>query len=220
MNECPLCLSSNINLFFTDHQKYNCKKLQIEFFRCEVCSLIFKDKVLDLAEQKSRYSKHQNHLTEDYRNFLLRLWNPLKRHLATNAKGLDFGCGPFPAAEIIITNDNFNCRSYDPLFQPDQNLLKLKYDFVFCSEVVEHFAQVAKDWNTLRGLVQKSSLIGIMTAFAPLDFANWHYHRDPTHVSFYCENTFNWIAKNYALEIIETAPNVCIFKTIDLTLAH
>ena len=33
-------------------------------------------------------------------------------------------------------------------------------------------------------------------------FGNWYYKRDPTHIAFYDNNTFSWIAQHYGMEII------------------
>ena len=44
-----------------------------------------------------------------------------------------------------------------------------------------------------------------MTSFLTSDemFENWYYRRDPTHVTFYCEKTFQVIAsqRNWKCEI-------------------
>ena len=55
--------------------------------------------------------------------------------------------------------------------------------------------------------------LGVMTTFLTEDslFENWHYRRDPTHVVFYAEQTFEIIAdqNNWHLEI--PAKDVALF---------
>src|SRR5690606_29451105 len=42
-------------------------------------------------------------------------------------------------------------------------------------------------------------LLAVMTSFQTDDnhFANWYYRRDPTHVVFYRESTFHYLAQQY-----------------------
>ena len=85
---------------------------------------------------------------------------------------------------------------YDPFFQPDRAVLSRTYDFVTCTEVVEHFYNPADRFYELDSLLRPGGWLGVMTCFQTDDarFANWHYRRDPTHVIFYREATFWAIA--------------------------
>jgi hypothetical protein len=53
-----------------------------------------------------------------------------------------------------------------------------------------------------------------MTSFQTGDarFANWHYRKDPTHVVFYREETFQTIASRRGWSCHFPAPNVCLMR--------
>jgi hypothetical protein len=43
-------------------------------------------------------------------------------------------------------------------------------------------------------------------------FANWHYKNDPTHISFFCEFTFAFLAKNWETEAEFIGNDVVLFQ--------
>ena len=71
-----------------------------------------------------------------------------------------------------------------------------QYDFITCTETAEHFYDPFKEFNTFNDLLKPGGWLGIMTSFLTTDdkFENWYYRRDPTHVTFYCEKTFQVMA--------------------------
>ena len=85
---------------------------------------------------------------------------------------------------------------YDPFFFPNKDIFYKKYDFITCTEAVEHFFDPYKEFNVLDGLLVSGGWLGVMTCFLTDEelFGNWHYRRDPTHVVFYAEKTFEVIA--------------------------
>ena len=46
----------------------------------------------------------------------------------------------------------------------------------------------------------------------PKLFLDWHYNRDPTHLSFYSHKTMNWIAKKFNWTAKFYGLNVTLFK--------
>ncbi len=227
MPHCPLCGFSQIYLFYIqkkvnwshyygdhDDEIGNQVTGPLNFYKCENCALVFKDRThaLSLTQQKPRYLRHKNDLTPEYQKFLEQLWLSMKTFLKFDAHGLDYGCGPVKALESIL-GEGFSCVSYDPVFYNDETLLSKSYDFVFCSEVVEHFLNLDHDWHKLKSLIKTpEGLLGVMTAFVPEDFENWHYHRDPTHVSFYSPMTINWISKNLGFEVKHRGQNIVLLS--------
>jgi 2-polyprenyl-3-methyl-5-hydroxy-6-metoxy-1,4-benzoquinol methylase len=123
---------------------------------------------------------------------------------------LDFGCGPTRAFSEIARRDGFVCDSYDPIFHPE-GAISSPYDFVFCSEVVEHFVDVRRDWEGLLNHLKPGGHFGVMTAFVPGNFAGWHYPRDPTHVTFYSPKVFQWLARG-RFEILALAKDILIAR--------
>ena len=53
-----------------------------------------------------------------------------------------------------------------------------------------------------------------MTGIVPKDsrFSDWYYHKDPTHVSFYTNDTISWIGNWMHWEIPIPRTNVILFK--------
>ena len=128
--------------------------------------------------------------------------------------GLDYGCGYAPALADILKKDGFNVELYDPFFFKNQNIFLRKYNFITCSEVVEHFFQPYEEFNKINNLLSKNSWLAIMTSFMTDDylFKNWYYRRDPTHVVFYKKITFKIIAKQRNWKIHFPSKNVVLFN--------
>jgi 2-polyprenyl-3-methyl-5-hydroxy-6-metoxy-1,4-benzoquinol methylase len=178
-----------------------------EVFECTHCALVFKNPQNYWNSEKDikRYSTHQNNESDTgYTNFLNKLVEPLLNFLPANFEALDFGCGPGPTLSILLTAKGGAVENYDPLFLPNKNALARTYDAVTASEVVEHFKDIEKDWELLVSLVRPNGILAIMTLFinAKIDYKSWWYKNDPTHVVFYNEDTFVYLANRFGLEII------------------
>ena len=197
---CNICRSNAVSSFETlDRKKY---------WSCNFCGGKHLDKsyFIDAAEEELRYLEHNNDIQDkEYRAFLSKLSDPLKEKLSLGAHGLDFGCGTGPALADILTQEGFKVYLYDPFFYPNKNVLSKQYDFITCTETAEHFHDPFKEFNTLNDLLKPGGWLGVMTSFLTSDemFENWYYRRDPTHVTFYCEKTFEVIAsqRNWTCEI-------------------
>jgi SAM-dependent methyltransferase len=147
--------------------------------------------------ERAYYRHHQNDVADpDYRRFLARLAEPLLARLPVGARGLDFGCGPGPALAAMLRAAGHPMALYDPLFQPDPAVLRGPFDFITCTEVVEHLHRPAEELARLDRLLAPGGWLGIMTCFQTDDarFAGWHYRRDPTHVVFYRAATWRYLA--------------------------
>jgi hypothetical protein len=63
--------------------------------------------------------------------------------------------------------------------------------------------------------------MGIMTKMVrgPEAFANWHYKNDPTHVSFFSQQTFMWLAESWQAKAEFFGDDVIVFqKPIEVTV--
>ena len=199
---CPLCLCEGGTLFFTSRQK----NLERDYFHCESCDLVFVPTEFHVSAfaARERYLTHDNDPDNvDYRRFLSRLWDELRAHLPEGARGLDYGAGPGPALAAMIEEDGYSAALYDPLFHPDETVLADTYDFITCTETIEHFATPRADFLQLHRLLVPGGRLGIMTDMLEDKggFADWYYHRDPTHVVFYTRRTFRWIGEWLGLEV-------------------
>jgi len=189
-------------------------------FDCPKCGLKFKNpnQFLSDKEEKERYHTHQNNPEDQgYRDFLNKLVNPLEKFLPKESfKSLDFGCGPGPTISLLLKKFGAETADYDPLFFPQNELLKtIHYDVVVSTEVVEHFHHPAEDWKLLSSLVKSGGILAIMTQFLKpeTDYAKWWYKNDPTHVVFYSEKTFSYLCEYLELEKVFCDENsVIIFR--------
>ena len=193
---CPLCDTKAV--FFLNVNS-------IEFWKCEICGLIYKDpnSRLSADNEKSRYLFHQNSI-QDRGNivFLNKLIVPLLNFIQVYDSGLDFGCGHTPVLSEILKNRSFNCDFYDPFFFPDTYFSK-KYDFVVSTETFEHFFSPKKELSLISSILKTNGILGIMTELYDQisNFQNWYYHKDPTHVCFFGNKTMKFICKIYGYKI-------------------
>lgn len=206
---CPLCACTDAHPFFADTWR--------RYFQCPVCDLVFLDpeQLPDTDEERAQYELHENDPDDaGYRRFLSRLANPLLERLGANSEGLDYGCGPGPALARMLEEEGHEVALYDPMFVPDNTVLQARYDFVTCSEVVEHFHQPGKEWQQLVSLLRPGGWLAVMTCWreADADFGGWHYRRDPTHVCFYSRATFSWLAQHWQLEASFPDRNVVLLQ--------
>ncbi|WP_353252358.1 class I SAM-dependent methyltransferase [Salinisphaera sp. PC39] len=191
---CPLCGSAATAGFATvDSGRYG---------RCGECGLVFQhpDERPDALTEHELYLTHDNRPDDPgYRRFLSRLTEVLVPALPAGAEGLDYGAGPGPALAGMLTEAGFPTAVYDPFFAPDTAPLRRRYDFIVCTETAEHFHRPGAEFERLAALLKPDGRLGLMTRrLEPdTDFAAWHYHRDPTHVSFYGRRTLEWLARRH-----------------------
>ena len=203
-------------LFFTSTQK----NLERTYYQCRVCDLVFVPPEFHLGPEaeKTRYLTHNND-PEDaaYRAFLARLWDELRPRLSTSGRGLDYGAGPGPALAAMMKESGYSIAVYDPFFYPDRSVLCANYQFITCTETAEHFSSPRGDFMRLHEMLEPGGWLGVMTGILSAEerFADWYYHRDPTHVAFYGENTFRWIAKWLQWEVEFPRTNVALFHKPD-----
>ena len=221
MPSCPLCFSTKNSTFYTEQRKPLAGRV---FWRCSNCDLIFvaANQQLSAEEEKSVYLLHENHPDDPgYRRFLQSLVQPLLPLLQAQEKargrplsGLDFGCGPGPTLSLMLASEGYECSLYDPYFVNDPECLQASYDFITSSEVFEHLARPGEVLSRLISCLKPGGLLAIMTQ-RPQDlaaFKNWHYLRDPTHISFYSEACFAWIAQEFKLQQLFLGKSTIVLK--------
>ena len=199
--KCIVCESAAIEIFDVIDQK--------KYWKCSICLAKFMDKTYlpTSVEEKAHYLTHQNIINDQrYRNFLSKLATPLRTKISKGDKGLDYGCGHGPALADMLKSNGFDMDLYDPFFFPNKSIFSKTYDFISCTETVEHFFYPSIEFCKLDSLLKKHGWLGVMTCFMTSDqfFKNWYYRRDPTHVVFYCEQTFEVISKklDWTYEIV------------------
>ncbi len=187
--------------------------------RCLRCSATLMDPAGWLSEQDERavYALHDNRPEDPrYRSFLHRLAGPLLEVLAPRQQGLDFGCGPGPALAQMLEEAGHEMALYDPAFFPDRSVLARQWDFIACTEVVEHLRHPLAVFRQLDQMIRPGGWLGIMTCFQTDDdrFANWFYRRDPTHIVFYQEATFQWLAKQFGWQMTVPRKDVVLLHKL------
>tara|TARA_B100000315_G_scaffold249651_1_gene281212 strand:- start:11387 stop:11896 length:510 start_codon:yes stop_codon:yes gene_type:complete len=169
------------------------------------------------VEEKRRYDTHTNHPDDpEYRDFLKRLLNQLLPYLPKGGKGIDYGSGPGPTLSLMFSELGFHMTDYDPFYANHYKVLEEEYDFLSCSETMEHFGNPKEEWELFLKLVKRGGWIGIMTQLydREIDFSQWYYKNDPTHVSFYSKETFKWLAKEYNLKLWFGEKSVVFFQRL------
>ena len=188
---CPVCRAPDPPFFMSVGSQ--------DYWRCDCCEARFLDpsQRMSAGDERAHYLTHENDVDDPgYRRFLLKLSKPLLERLAPNRSGLDFGCGPGPALAVILREAGHEMAVYDPFFTPDAAVLDRRYDFITCTEVLEHLHHPADVLERIDTLLRPGGWFGVMTSFQTNDgrFANWRYRREPTHVVFYREATLRFIA--------------------------
>jgi len=205
--ECPVCQAASCRHFI--------QVAPYDYWRCPFCEATFVDPAqLPTRDiERAQYHLHRNDVHDvRYRQFLARLASPLLERLAPNLSGLDYGCGPGPALAAMLTEAGHRMALYDPLFFDDPAVLGQRYDFITCTEVVEHFHHPFAEFARLDQLLKPGGWLAVMTTFQTDDaaFARWHYRRDPTHVVFYRPTTFRAMARHYQWQCDIPCANVAL----------
>lgn len=217
--ECELCSRSDLSLLHQYQNKYNARLYNRVYYLCAECKFIFLQPSLrlNLEEEKHRYSQHNNSIEDhNYLKFLDKLVSKLSPYLKKTDIGLDYGCGPSIALAKHLSNQGFLSSGYDPFFFPSTSMLEKQYNFVTCTEAVEHFYQPLKAFKKINTLLKPGAYLGVMTRLYSdkTDFKTWHYHNDITHVSFYKAETMMWIAEKLYWKIISLSDQVIIFQKL------
>ncbi|MEJ2497326.1 MAG: class I SAM-dependent methyltransferase [Sulfurovaceae bacterium] len=183
-------------------------KLSNRFYHCDICDCIMKPKssFLTKNEEKGRYDLHKNDANEcGYRAFVSPVVERIKKEQSCDAKGLDFGSGRDSAVVTQLQEVGYDIKSYDPYYFPDEEVLKRRYDYISCTEVIEHFYRPQKEFQRLKDMLQEDGALYIMTEIysEDNDFKNWYYKEDPTHVIFYTKKSFEWIKEHYGFKSLE-----------------
>lgn len=218
---CPLCHGSRSRHFHEQVVPAG-SGLPRTFRRCDSCALVFVPREFHLSREAERavYEQHENGPADaGYRKFLSRLFTPLRARVQDGATGLDFGCGPGPTLSAMFRESGVQCADYDPFFADDERVFDVQYDFIASSEVFEHLADPGAVLTRLLSMLKPQGWLGVMTkrVSTPSAFADWHYVRDPTHVSFFSDQTFAWIAEHFGMTLHIASADVVLLQATAAT---
>lgn len=206
---CPLCLGANCSSYDIIRDR--------EYFICDDCDLVFLHPSLlpDRDEEFDRYELHKNDPKDlGYIAFLSQLIRPMLGFLSPGAQGMDFGSGPVPAISHLLKEARYDVVSYDIFYANDPEVLNRQYDFVTASEVAEHLHSARETLDKIWSCLRPGGIFGVMTGTrtGDIDFPNWYYHRDPTHVIFFSEKTMEWLSAHWKARIIYKKNNVILYR--------
>ena len=192
--KCPLCN-------FSAH--YLTSGESREYWLCSECRAISVPEEFHIPkdDEVKRYLEHENSLeNEGYVRMFQEKIDLLQEYEIKSA--LDYGCGYEPVLKTLLERQGIKTDGYDPNFFPTTRLDKL-YDLVISTETFEHFRNPAEEIPRIADKVAPGGVLAIMTRFYPTeDFADWYYKRDPTHIIFYCSQTFLWLAENMGFKLV------------------
>ena len=204
-----MCNSKDLTLFCEDKNRI--------YLRCLYCKLVFVHKCYWLSpkDEKTVYDLHENNAQDQgYRQFLSRLSVPLLEKLDSKQKGLDFGCGPGPTLSAILEEQGQQVDLYDPIYYNDPSVFYKNYDFICATEVVEHLHDPDREFAALFKMLRTDGWLGIMTKLVTNKqaFSQWHYIRDMTHICFYSQSTFEYLAQRFNAELNFIANDVILLN--------
>jgi len=213
---CSLCQAQS-DFYFRDRVR--------DYRQCRQCRLVFVPKVFHLSsrQEKEEYDKHDNaHGDKGYQRFLGRMHEPVIAALEgaelvagvdKELLGLDFGCGRADVLAQLFRDSGCSMEVYDLFYHPDRKVLDRNYSFITATEVIEHLAEPLKELSCLWSLLKPGGVLGLMTKRVSnvSDFSTWHYKNDPTHISFFSDETFQWLAACWGARLQVTGPDTVIF---------
>jgi hypothetical protein len=209
--KCCLCQSDQIAIKLI-------KPSGEQYWDCSTCGLIFLDETFHLipTTEKQHYLTHNNDIADPrYQHFVSPVTDYVMNNIPVTSKGLDYGAGPGPVVASVLRARGFELNLYDPYFCDDKSVLENDYDFIVSTEVVEHFYSPAQEFLKLKQLLKRHGQLVIMTHLYDdaIDFKQWYYHRDPTHVVFYRIKTFEWVQLQFDFkELLKIHDRVVVLK--------
>ncbi len=176
-----------------------------DYHRCKICRSILMDPSCHLAmhEEKNRYDQHNNDVYDPgYRRFVKPLVDLVIENNSCKSRGLDFGAGPGPVAATMLGEAGFMLECYDPHYLDNRDLLRKKYNFIICCEVIEHFRNPFEEFSLLRLLLEPGGSLYCMTELYrdECGFNDWYYKNDPTHIFFYHRRALEWIKNRFGFQ--------------------
>lgn len=207
LSSCPLCHHQAISFY---------KKRNRHFFQCTHCLAIFlhPDSRFEKESERKRYLQHQSGIEDSgYLTFISPITTVIQNSFTAGHKGLDFGCGHTPVLSELLSKQQIDIASYDPIFHDNKALLDQKYDFIICCEVIEHFYHPDKAFELLRKLLKPNGHLICHTNIYQddIDFQSWYYKNDPTHVFFYHLSTLQYIKNKFSFTSLGVSGNLITF---------
>ncbi len=208
MNPCPLC-SYQADFFLQDKKR--------AFYACSQCGLVFANPKSHLMPnlERQRYGRAQRSSKQkQLSQFVLPLLQQISQQQTGRLTGLNFGRVLDEKSQHTIYEAGHVVNQYDPFFAADQSVLTQRYDFVCCYRVFEHFRHPNREWKLLNQLIKPNGWLAVSTPLMTDKalFSKWHYKNNPTHVSFYQQATFEYLASNSDFELLFASKDLVLMQ--------
>lgn len=224
---CRICNLDSIN---------NVEGLE-KYIKCKNCGSYFLKKEYFLSEEQQieRYKLHNNDVNNpQYEQYFYKIFIQVKEQINKNLDFLglksffDYGSGPEPCFISLLNklkerkeiNENSIINGWDPLF--NNTISDLKYDIVFCIEVIEHFERPQENLKNLVSYCNDKGFLVIKTGFLPepsintkecdIFFSKWWYRQDSTHVSFFTKKALIDFLHIYDFIVFYENKDLLIFR--------
>lgn len=213
---CRIC-NNQAFIFFEDSRP---------FYLCKNCGVIITESPLTLEEKEQHYQSQ--HATEfDWNNYAKSILDAVS-FAVTPGTILDFGSGSEFLSDAL-TSMGYAVDSYEPMLHGDfkTGQYSVCYDLVILNEVIEHLVDVKAVIDSVHSVTRPGGIIYIGTLMTdnmmnePASFhetfGNWWYKDDQTHVSFFCQLTFEYICAlntQHQLRLILSGPGGVILQKI------
>jgi len=172
------------------------------YFRCPNCKSIFLNpkNYITKIEEENRYREHNNNVSDPgYQAFVTPIVNAVVNSYDSNKIGLDYGSGTGPVISKLLSDKGYKINLFDPFFANDPSTLTIKYNFIVCCEVMEHFHWPYEEFSKLYALLLPGGTIFMKTNIynEDINFDTWYYKNDSTHVFFYHKESLLWIKNHF-----------------------
>lgn len=187
------------------------------YFICDTCGAFHKNEkyYINPKEEKERYEEHHNDVNNSsYQRFTSPITNAILANHTKTQLGLDYGCGTGPVISKQLSEKEYQVHLYDPFFYPNLDYMNYKYDYIFSCEVFEHFHQPKIEIENLLALLKSGGKLYVMTHLynSKINFNNWYYRNDKTHVFIFTLKTIEYIIKTYNLISINISDRLFILQ--------
>lgn len=190
MNTCRICGTLVQSSVFAHKASY--------FFcqRCHSWQMIESD-LPKQSDEVNRYAEHNNVFSDvRYRSYLQQFIDVVKESVDKGANGIDVGAGEHKVLCRLMCEQGYAMHAHDPLYGYEALNTIEEVDFVVSIETVEHFHFPLETWTAMVRALKPNGKIFVSTNLydKSIEFSDWWYIMDPTHVCMYSLETMQYIA--------------------------